>query len=91
MEFLKNAKRLDKQSLKKVIGGGGLAVFAAVKCNSFCSISIPCNAGCSCAGNRCAEDSLFGGSLFFIGTEIADATLYHFIGIGSADATLYAR
>jgi bacteriocin-like protein len=58
MKHLKNAKRLNKQDLKKIIGGEDLMVLAQVKCNKLCSVSIPCNKGCTCAGNRCIEDDL---------------------------------
>jgi hypothetical protein len=60
MKNLKNALPLQKQALKKIMGG--LSVndqnYLAVKCNRLCSISIPCNKGCTCAGNRCIEDDI---------------------------------
>lgn len=60
MKSLKNVTPLKKQALKKIMGGLSISDvnYLAVKCNKFCSATVACNKGCTCAGNRCSEDSL---------------------------------
>jgi hypothetical protein len=59
MQKTTTPKKLDRQAMRKIKGGGYSLIPACTWSGERkCSRSIPCPAGCICAGNRCAPEEI---------------------------------